>query len=387
MTAATISTIFWLSKLIPFPFPTMTLLLTLLLLFALFTFLVLSQAKFGKLPTGARLETIKKSPNYQNGAFQNQSPTPTFTNGATYFSVLKEFFFGKNSRAEPVGEIPSVKTDLMALDPNEDVLIWFGHSSYYLQIDGKRFLVDPVFSGNASPFSFSVKAFPGTDRYTPDDVPDIDYLFLTHDHWDHLDHDTIVRLKPKIGLVVCGLGTGQHLEHWGFEAGKIFEKDWNETVSQDEGFTVHTTPARHFSGRGLKRNQALWTSFVLKTPTMKIFLGGDSGYDNHFAEIGKTFGPFDLAILENGQYNKNWQNIHLMPHEILQAAKDLHAKRIFPVHSSKFALGNHAWDEPLELISQNNTSENLNIITPMIGEMVLLKDPEQAFTAWWKNVS
>ncbi|MCC6412791.1 MAG: MBL fold metallo-hydrolase [Saprospiraceae bacterium] len=365
----------------------MTLLLTLLLLLVLFTFLVLSQAKFGKLPTGARLETIKKSPNYQNGAFQNQSETPTFTNGATYFSILKEFFFGKNRRAEPFGEIPSIKTDLMALDLNEDALVWFGHSSYYLQIDGKRILVDPVFSGAASPFSFSVKAFPGTDRYTPDDVPNIDYLFLTHDHWDHLDHDTIVRLKPKIGRVVCGLGTGQHLEHWGFEANKIVEKDWNETVNLEKGFTVHTTPARHFSGRGLKRNQALWTSFVLQTPTMQLFLGGDSGYDNHFAEIGKTFGPFDLAILENGQYNKNWQNIHLMPHEILQAAKDLHAKRIFPVHSSKFALGNHAWDEPLELISQNNTSENLNIITPMIGEMVRLKDPEQAFTAWWKNVS
>lgn len=365
----------------------MTLFLAIITILALFTFLVLNQAKFGKLPSGTRLETIKKSPNYRNGAFQNQSDTPTFTNGATYYSVSKEFFTGKNPRVTPSGDIPSVKTDLLTLDPTEDTLVWFGHSSYFLQIDGKRMLVDPVFSGAASPFSFSVKAFPGTDRYTPDDIPPIDYLFITHDHWDHLDHPTLVRLKPKIGRVICGLGTGQHLEHWGFDAGIITEKDWNESVMLDEGFIVHTTPARHFSGRGLKRNQALWTSFVLQTPNMQIFLGGDSGYDNHFAHIGKTFGPFDLAILENGQYNKNWQNIHLMPGEILQAASDLNAKRIFPVHSSKFALGNHAWDEPLELIMQHNVAHNLDIITPLIGERVNLKDGNQRFSAWWKNVS
>lgn len=128
----------------------------------------------------------------------------------------------------------------------------------------------------------------------------------------------------------------------------------------------------------------MWSSFVLKTPAQQIFIGGDSGYDTHFAEIGQGFGGFDLAILENGQYNNNWKHIHLMPDEILQAAKDLQAKRLFPVHSSKFALGTHAWDEPLNLISKNNTLEKLNLITPMIGEKVELQNPDQVFSEWWK---
>ena len=255
-----------------------------------------------------------------------------------------------------------------------------------MQIDGKRILVDPVLSGSASPFSFMTKAFKGADRYSTDDLPAIDYLFLSHDHYDHLDYKTIVKLKPKVHKLICGLGTGEHLEYWGYDHERIIEKDWNESFELDHGFTVHTVPSRHFSGRWLKRNQALWTSFVLQTPGLRIFIGGDSGYDKHFAEIGNTFGGFDLAIMENGQYNKNWKHIHLMPHEILQAAKELKAKRIFPVHSSKFVLGNHAWDAPLELITENNKKENLNIITPMIGEKVDLANPGQVFSPWWKEV-
>ncbi len=345
-----------------------------------------NKSRFGKLPSGERLQQIKRSPNYRNGAFQNQSITPDLTDGANYYTVLKQFLFEKNKRAIPAHPIPSTKTDLLSLNINENVLVWFGHSSYFIQLDGKRILVDPVLSGSASPFSFSVKAFEGTDRYTTDDIPEIDYLFISHDHYDHLDHQTIVKLQPKIKKVICGLGTGAHFEHWKYDSNKIIEKDWNETINLDAGFTAHTVPSRHFSGRGLKRNQALWTSFVFQTPSMQIFIGGDSGYDKHFAEIGKTFGTFDLVILENGQYDKSWKHIHLMPHEILQVAKDLNAKRILPVHSSKFALGNHAWDEPLQLITENNRSMELNIITPMFGEQVNLKDDAQQFSQWWKNI-
>jgi L-ascorbate metabolism protein UlaG (beta-lactamase superfamily) len=350
------------------------------------TFKHFKQAKFGKLPAGQRLERIKKSPNYKNGAFQNQSITPDLTDGANYFTVSKEFFFGQNERVSPVDEIPSSKTDLLNLDINQNVLVWFGHSSYFMQLDGKRILVDPVLSGSASPFSFTTKAFKGTDRYTTDDLPIIDYLFITHDHYDHLDYKTVVKLQSKIKTVICGLGTGEHFEYWGYEKSQIIEKDWNEKIELNNEFTVHVVPTRHFSGRGLKRNQALWVSFVLQTPSMQIFIGGDSGYDKHFKEIGETFGSFDLAILENGQYDKSWKHIHLMPHEILQAAKDLNAKSILPVHSSKFALGNHAWDDPLRLIIKNNITAKLNIITPMIGEQVNLKDTNQQFSHWWKDV-
>lgn len=359
-----------------------------IIFFLILTIIVfLQQPKFGRQPTGERLEKIKRSPNYKNGTFQNLSITPDLTDGATYASVMKEFFFERKSRIKPVDKIPSKKTDLLNLDENADVLVWFGHSSYFIQLDGKRILVDPVFSGSASPLSFTTKAFKGTDVYTADEIPVIDYLFISHDHWDHLDYQTIKKLKTKIRKVICGLGTGEHFEYWGFDKNCIIEKDWNEKIDLDPGFTAYTVPARHFSGRSLTRNKALWTSFVLQTPSMKIFIGGDSGYDTHFDKIGKEFGSFDLAILENGQYDKSWKHIHLMPNEILKVARELNAKRIFPVHSSKFSLANHAWDEPLKNVVQLGNAENISIITPLIGEQVNLKDPAQQFSAWWENVN
>jgi L-ascorbate metabolism protein UlaG (beta-lactamase superfamily) len=365
----------------------MYLFISFILILIIIVLLFLRHPKFGNLPKGERLEKIKKSPNYKNGSFQNQSITPDLTDGATYYSVFKKFFFEKNKRAYPIDKIPSKKTNLLSLEKSKDILVWFGHSSYFIQIDGKKILVDPVFCGAASPISFTTRAFKGTDRYTVDDIPEIDYLFISHDHWDHLDYETIVKLKSKVKLVICGLGTGEHFERWGYDAGIIIEKDWNEKIVLDNGFIAHSVPARHFSGRGLKRNQALWTSYVLQTPSMQIFIGGDSGYDTHFAEIGKTFGEFDLVILENGQYDKSWKHIHMIPDEILQVAKHLNAKRILPVHSGKFKLGNHAWDDPLKLILENNKTENLSIITPMIGEQVNLKDNNQQFSEWWKGVN
>jgi L-ascorbate metabolism protein UlaG (beta-lactamase superfamily) len=355
-------------------------------LFSFVAIATLQQAKFGKLPSGARLERIRKSPNYKKGSFQNQSYTPVLTEGVGFLEVSREFFFGKKVRVTPNGVIPSVKTDLIHLDIHMDVLVWFGHSSYFMQIDGKRILVDPVLSGNASPFSSSVKAFKGTSPYAADDIPAIDYLFISHDHWDHLDYETIMKLKPKIKKVICGLGIGEDFEYWGFDKNAITEMDWNEKVIPDTGFVVNSVPARHFSGRGLKRNQTLWVSFAFKTPTMNIFIGGDGGYDKHFSEIGKTFGPFDLAILENGQYNKNWKYIHQLPEDVLKSFRDLNAGRLLPVHSSRFALANHPWDEPLATITKNCKESGIPLITPMIGEAVHLKDNHQKFFAWWENV-
>ena len=361
-----------------------TILIIVLLILVVYIFL--RQPQFGKLPTGERLAKIKNALNYQNGSFQNESITPDLSEGATYFSVIKEFLFEKKKRVKPVDTIPSVKTDLLNLDIKKDVLVWFGHSSYFIQIDGKRILVDPVFCGYASPFSFSTKAFKGTNNYSPADIPPIDFLFISHDHWDHLDYQTIKELQPKIKHVICALGTGEHLEHWGYSPEKIIEKNWNEQILLEDGISVHTVPSRHFSGRGFKRNQALWTSFVLQTPTMKIFIGGDSGYDKHFAEAGKKFGEFDLVILENGQYDKSWKYIHMMPGEILKATKDLKAKKLLAVHNSKFAIANHPWDEPLINVAAAFKSEKINLLTPKIGEQVNLKDDKQVFSEWWKDL-
>ncbi|WP_353184720.1 MBL fold metallo-hydrolase [Parapedobacter lycopersici] len=347
----------------------------------------MQQPKFGKMPTGDRLERIKRSPNYKNGAFQNLSPTPSFTDGANFFTVMREFFFGGDPRIKPTDTIPHVETDLRNLPVDEQVLIWFGHSSYFMQVDGKRILVDPVLSGGASPLSFTTRSFAGTDAYAVSDLPPIDYLFITHDHWDHLDHETLKKLRTTVKAVICPLGVGAHLEYWDYDPAIIHEEDWNQTIALGDNFTAYTTPARHFSGRGFRRNQTLWTSYVLQTPSIRIFIGGDSGYDSHFAEIGRTFGGFDLAILENGQYNKSWRNIHTMPDEVLRAAADLKAKNVFPVHSSKFPLATHAWDEPLIKIVREAEKTDLRLLTPMIGQVVRLDDATQVFSHWWEGVN
>lgn len=191
-------------------------------------------------------------------------------------------------------------------------------------------MVDPVFSGSASPLPGSIKIFPGSDIYTVDDISEIDFLSISHDHWDHLDYKTIIALKPKINQIICGLGTGTHFEKWHFEKENIIEEDWNKHIELRDGFTFDTIPAKHFSSRGLKRNKALWLSYVLQTPAKKIFIVGDSGYDTHFKKAGDKFGPFDVAILECGQYDLRWKYIRMLPHEVLHAAKDLKAKKSYP---------------------------------------------------------
>lgn len=359
-----------------------------LLLVLLAVYLFLQDARFGKAPTGERLALIQKSPNYKNGKFENEHFTPDLTEGYTMTGVLFEFLFKKKEHRIPADLIPSIKTDLLNLPLDKDILVWFGHSSYFIQIEGKRILVDPVFSGNASPIAGTTKAFKGTDIYTVDDLPEIDYLLITHDHYDHLDYKTILKLKPKTKQIVCGLGVGSHFEFWGFSSDSIIEKDWYEKIELDANITLYTAPTRHFSGRAFKRCNTLWLSFILQTPTYKMYLGGDSGYDTHFAAIGEKYGPFDLALVDNGQYDIKWKYIHNLPENVIQAAKDLKTKRLFPVHSSKFPLANHAWDEPLKRVTQLNQNETnpIHLITPMIGELVELKNEEQEFRQWWKNV-
>jgi len=358
---------------------------TILLLLILGTYVFIKQPNFGKLPSGGRFKKIRQSPNYKNGAFQNLSHTPDLSEGVPYYRVMMEFFFNKSKNVRPTTILPSVKTDLFSLDPLGNFLVWFGHSSYFMQVDGKKILVDPIFSGNASPVKFTTYSYRGSDIYTTDDIPPIDYLFISHDHWDHLDYSTIIKLKPKIKKVITGLGTGAHFESWGFNPSIILENDWYEETILDAGFVVHTTPGRHFSGRGLKRNQVLWTSFALKTPSMNLFMGGDSGYDYHFAEIGQKYGPFDLAILECGQYNKNWKYIHMMPEEIAQAAVDLNARCLLPVHWAKFALAQHAWDEPIIRILEQCKLKGMPVVHPMIGQTVQLADLTPG-EYWWKSV-
>jgi len=340
---------------------------------------------FGTAPDAGSLEKIRRSAHFPKGSFQNREPTPALTEGAGFFKVMGDFFFRGSRHKRPSAPLPSMKTDLISLDPRENILVWYGHSSYFFQTEGRKFLVDPVFSRNASPLSFTTKSFTGTDIAHPENFPFLDFLFLTHDHWDHLDYQTLLALKPKIGKIFTGLGTGAHLRSWGFENDRIHEMDWDETMVTDDGFQITAVTARHFSGRGLKRNGTLWVSFVLETPARKIFIGGDSGYGTHFAAIGRRFGPFDLAVLEDGQYDPNWKYIHMSPEETIQAAIDLQAKKMLPVHWARFSLSAHAWNEPILRLLKEAGLKNVKVLHPQIGEKVNL-DADQAFSSWWEGI-
>ena len=333
----------------------------------------MSQASFGKLPEGARLDAISQSPHYEDGAFRNTEPLPLIKGNGGIVGALMKYVFSSTEGQKPARPMPSAKTDLRALDRNTDTVVWLGHSSYFVQLGGRRILIDPVFSTFASPVFFANRAFEGTNLYTAEDMPDIDYLLISHDHWDHLDYNTVKKLRDRIGTVICPLGVGEHFEYWGFDKKQIVELDWNEDSSLETGFKVYCLPARHFSGRGLSSNQSLWASFLLQAPSQNIYIGGDGGYDTHYAEIGERFPNIDLAILENGQYNEEWKLIHMMPEQMSQAAKDLNAKKILTVHHSKYALARHPWDEPLQNAENMRNHDSLNVLIPEIGEIVKLE--------------
>lgn len=344
----------------------------------------------GKAPAGARLQRIRRSPNYDGKTFRNLVPTEVTRKGVSFFRMLREFS-NRPKDTVPPKPIPSIQTNLKGLPEGQASIVWFGHSSYLLKIGKTHILVDPVFSGNASPFTFFAKAFPGSNGYGVEDMPEtLEAVLLTHDHYDHLDYKTILQLKTRANHFYTSLGVGAHLEYWGVPPEQITELDWWDSISFDETgrpdtgsatngagwpgntgpITLTATPGRHFSGRAFKRGGAIWSSFVLQTAGYKLFLGGDSGYERHFKTIGERFGPFDLAILECGQYHENWPFIHMMPEETVQAARDLKATTLMPVHWGKFTLSLHPWNEPIRRVTAAAQKAGQPITTPRIGEII-----------------
>lgn len=353
------------------------------LLFAVALFL--NAPRFGSLPKGERLERVMKSPNYKNGQFQNLSPTVRLATGKSTFRILIEHLFEKPTNLNPIDKIPSDKSDLNALDKNDEIVVWLGHSSYYVQMGGKRVLIDPALLTSA-PIYFLNKPFRGSDVYEPQDIPEIDYLIITHDHWDHLDYRTFGALKKRIGMIICPLGVGAHFERWGFEKHRIVEMDWYGTFN-DKNLKIYCLPSRHFSGRALNRNQSLWASFMLKSETSSLYAGSDSGYDEHFKKIGEQFPDIDLALVENGQYNKDWAYMHTMPEKLAAAMSELGAKKYICGHNSKFTISKHHWKEPLENAERISKENGFNLLTPMIGEVVRIKNSKpEDFKSWWKDI-
>lgn len=347
------------------------------------TALFMQQPVFGKDPKGKRLERIQQSPNYKDGAFQNEHPTEMMRKGASYTKMTWEFI-NKPDGNKPTAVLPSVQTNLKQLAGEKPTVVWFGHSSYLLKTKGKNILVDPVFSGNASPVSFFGKSYPGSDVYGVEDMPDsIDICIITHDHYDHLDYRTIQKLHPRVKQFYTALGVGAHLEDWGVESSKIIELDWWEKSTNKDSITLTAVPARHFSGRGFTRGKTLWAAYVLDISGYRIFVGGDSGYDSHFKKIGEQYGPFDLAMLECGQYGKDWPLIHMTPEETATAAKEINTRILLPVHWAKFSLALHPWNEPIERLLKATAEKGITVTTPLIGEPVILGETLPTKT-WWR---
>jgi len=344
------------------------------------------QPRFGSPPEGARLKAIEKSPNFADGRFTNQIPTPMLTEDTSFLAAVWSVHFAPKVRPAPSRPVPTVRTDFAALDASVDTVVWLGHSSYYIQLAGKRILADPVFSDYASPFSFINKAFDGATVFTAGRMPPIDYLLVTHDHWDHLDYRTVADLRDKVRNVVCPLGVGAHFESWGYPGEAIHEADWYGTVQLDEAIAIHVLPARHYSGRRFEKNRTLWAGFALTTPQRRVFISGDSGYGPHFADIGRRFGGFDLAILDCGQYDRRWAYIHMTPEEAARAAVDLRAQAVMPAHVGRFSIANHPWDEPFERFAAASREKPYRLLTPRIGEPVPLGDATRNFARWWAEV-
>lgn len=354
------------------------LIVILIVFYSLFT-----RPVFGKRPTLESLEQIKQLPNFEKGEIKNLLDTPTKPKEISYSTMLRKMLKG-NKKGSPLHALPSLKPELANSIPLK--ITWFGHSSYLLQVDELNILVDPVFSKRTSPFQFlGTKQFPGTDFFKVEDFPAIDYLVITHDHYDHLDYASILKLSGQIDKVVASLGVADHLVHWGIVKDKITSLAWGERITFNSNLEFICTPARHFSGRGIRRNQSMWASFVLKTRSYHLFLGGDSGYGPHFKEIGDQFGPFDLSILECGQYNTMWPLIHMFPNEVVKAAVDLKSKNMMPVHWGKYRLALHDWDEPIKLVVKEAGLANVNLVTPMLGQSFILGQERPNFR-WWEGI-
>lgn len=344
---------------------------------------------FGKDPSGQHLEIIKKSPNFdpEREQFVNRRPDvlEKMREKQNMFTLTLKFFFGGDDYKRPSEKLPEVKPDLEEfLRKSENLkFIWFGHSTFLVNLNGKILLFDPVFSGSAAPFSFIVKRFQDA-VIKLEELPKIDYIFISHDHYDHLDMQTIQFFKDKSTQFITPLGVGSHLKEWGISEERFSELDWWETKSIDE-LNIVFAPAQHFSGRkGQNGNKTLWGSWIIIGKTERFYFSGDSGYDEHFKKIGDKYGPFDVTFIENGQYNELWQAVHVLPEETAQAFIDLKGKKLVPVHWGMFDLSLHSWYEPIERLEEQAKLRNIDLLTPKFGQLVKSKE-ENIFEKWWKK--
>ena len=342
--------------------------------------------QFGAKSSGAQLARISQSKNYKDGQFVNLIETELDYSFSSMSKALWEFATAKNTAPKKPLPVKFGENDKAVGNDSLVQITWFGHSAFLLEMEGKRLLLDPMFGPSASPVSFTGKRFPYERPIDFDQFTNIDAVIISHDHYDHLDYGSIVRLNNQVKHFFVPLGVGAHLMHWGVIPERITELDWWEEATLDHlRFTA--TPARHFSGRGLTDSKkTLWASWVLEGRNTKIYFSGDSGYGPHFKEIGNKFGSFDFAMMECGQYNEKWEAIHMMPEQTAQAAINVGTKIMMPIHWGAFSLAPHPWADPVTRLLKAAEVQNMSVIHPMIGERFMLGN-DYPKVRWWENVA
>lgn len=344
---------------------------------------------FGAHATGLRLERMQASPRYVDGAFANTAPVAQGLRKGTAKPTITEFLCGGQRRV-PRAPLP-MQSPLERWTKRPETGLratWLGHSTVLLEVDGARVLTDPVWGERASPVTFA-----GPKRFQPvpvaiADLPKLDAIVISHDHYDHLDYPTILELVKLPVPIFTSLGVGAHLAAWGIPEERITELDWwEEARVPGTELSLDAAPSQHFSGRGLGgRNATLWSSFVVRGPTHSVFFSGDTGLTPEYSEISRRFGRFDLIMLEVGAFHESWGDIHLGPEHALEAHGLLGGGKFLPVHWGTFNLALHAWDEPAETLVRLAPSRNAELVMPMLGEPV---EPARAggVAPWWRPIS
>ena len=357
-----------------------------LIVIVVFLFVNISPEFGGKISKAQKAE-YSKSENYKDGKFLNLGNVKMDMGFDNFMKMLRQYMKSQpNTSPKTNVEVSKIDSADIAQYNDESRMFWFGHSTFLLEIENKNILIDPMLGEVPAPHPMlGGKRFSKELPIGIEELPKIDAVILSHDHYDHLDFGSIMKLKDKVDMFYAPLGVGAHLREWGVDSTKIVELDWWQDVNHN-GLIFRCTPAQHFSGRGLSdRGNTLWASWIIKSEKENIFFSGDSGYGYHFKEIGEKYGPFDFAMMECGQYNKLWSEIHMFPEETVQATIDVKAKKMMPIHWGAFKLALHEWTDPVERVTKKAKELRVEVLVPTIGDPILIHDSIASSSNWWKE--